>query len=335
MIPFVLSACLGLQKPVLVTHFGVGEGPGSAGSHIVSEGDTLWTIAERYRLPLQDIAVYNKLQAPFRLAAGQRVKLPPPREYRVLPGDTVVSIGKLFGVSPTEIVRLNSLRQPYTLLVHQYVRLPVMTANLPQESSFAEARSRTFNDFTVSQSQEPPIMPAPVEREALAALPDQAPPPQKPMQTAQLQTPSEKPARPLAVKPGKVPARSSGKFLSPVEGKLISGYGPKAGGLHNDGINIAARRGTPVLAAENGVVVYAGNELKGSGNLILVRHEDRWMTAYAHMDKLKVARGDVVKRGQAIGTVGSSGSVDSPQLHFEVRRGTEALNPKVFMESRV
>ena len=113
--------------------------------------------------------------------------------------------------------------------------------------------------------------------------------------------------------------------------KIVSGYGPKAGGFHNDGINIAAPRGTPVLAADNGVIVYVGNELKGSGNLILVRHADRWMSAYAHLDKTTVARGQVVKRGEKLGTVGSTGSVGSPQLHFEVRRGTQALNPAKYL----
>ena len=81
-------------------------------------------------------------------------------------------------------------------------------------------------------------------------------------------------------------------------------------------------------AADNGVVVYAGNALRGSGNLILVRHADQWMTAYAHLDDMKVRKGQVLKRGQKIGTVGSTGSVATSQLHFEVRRGTTALNPK-------
>ena len=132
--------------------------------------------------------------------------------------------------------------------------------------------------------------------------------------------------------PSKTPARSSSKFMKPVEGALISSYGPKKGGLHNDGINIRAPKGAAVRAAENGVVVYAGDEIKGSGNLILVRHSDRWMTAYAHLDKINVARGAVIKRGQSIGAVGSTGSVDSPQLHFEVRRGTQAINPKIYLD---
>ena len=126
-------------------------------------------------------------------------------------------------------------------------------------------------------------------------------------------------------------ASADGKFAWPVDGPIVSSYGPKKDGRHNDGINIRARRGAPIRAAENGVVVYADNQLEGFGNLVLVRHSDRWMTAYAHIDKTLVKRGQEIRRGQTLGTVGSSGGVDSPQLHFEIRRGTEALNPALYM----
>jgi murein DD-endopeptidase MepM/ murein hydrolase activator NlpD len=119
----------------------------------------------------------------------------------------------------------------------------------------------------------------------------------------------------------------TGKFLWPVNGKIVSPFGPKDGGLHNDGINIAAPLGTPIHAADNGVVVYAGNELRGFGNLLLVRHADGWVSAYAHCDALLVKRGDNVKRGQVIARVGQSGNVTAPQLHFELRKGAEAVDP--------
>jgi murein DD-endopeptidase MepM/ murein hydrolase activator NlpD len=117
-----------------------------------------------------------------------------------------------------------------------------------------------------------------------------------------------------------------------VQGRIVSDFGPKPGGLHNDGINISAARGAPIHAAENGVVVYAGNELRGFGNLLLVRHADGWVTAYGHCDQLLVRRGQQVRRGQAIARVGSTGNVRTPQLHFEVRRGTRPVNPNEFLE---
>ncbi|MEQ9046983.1 MAG: M23 family metallopeptidase, partial [Sneathiellaceae bacterium] len=123
------------------------------------------------------------------------------------------------------------------------------------------------------------------------------------------------------------PPRSGKPFGWPLTGRIISRYGAKDGGLHNDGINIAARSGDPVVAAENGVVVYSGNELAGFGNLLLLRHGGGWVTAYAHNDSLLVKRGESVNRGQIIARAGRTGSVSAPQLHFEIRQGKQAVDP--------
>ena len=130
----------------------------------------------------------------------------------------------------------------------------------------------------------------------------------------------------------KIAARSSSKFSWPVRGKILSGYGPKTGGLVNDGINISATLGTPVKAAENGVVAYAGNEVKGMGNLIIIQHSDGWMTVYAHLDSMDVRRGARVNVGQQIGKIGKTGKVDKPQLHFEIRKGTKSYNPTNYLK---
>ena len=142
--------------------------------------------------------------------------------------------------------------------------------------------------------------------------------------------PSQRQKAAKAKKPTRLAAapRRVGRFRVPVKGPVISDYGPKQGGLHNDGINIAARSGTPIVAAENGVVVYAGNELRGYGNLLLIRHSDGWVTAYAHASKFNVKPGDRVRQGDKVAEVGQTGNVDSPQLHFELRKGTRAVNPK-------
>jgi murein DD-endopeptidase MepM/ murein hydrolase activator NlpD len=136
-------------------------------------------------------------------------------------------------------------------------------------------------------------------------------------------------AEPPAAEPLAPPR--GGRFVWPVKGRVLGGYGPGPGGTHNDGINIAAPTGTPVIAADDGDVAYAGNELRGFGNLVLVKHGDGWMTAYAHCDKLLVHKGDRVRRGQPIARVGATGSVSEPQLHFEVRRGTRALDPAGYL----
>jgi murein DD-endopeptidase MepM/ murein hydrolase activator NlpD len=161
---------------------------------------------------------------------------------------------------------------------------------------------------------------APSEPKVAEAAPQPVPPP----------VPHMRAVEPAAVT---VPPRAGRAFVWPVRGRVVSDYGPKGGGLHNDGINIAAAQGTPIRAAESGVVVYAGNELRGFGNLILLQHADGWMTTYAHADEIVVQRGEQVRRGQVIGKVGATGNVTSPQVHFEIRRGSRAVNPHEHLAS--
>ena len=125
---------------------------------------------------------------------------------------------------------------------------------------------------------------------------------------------------------------SSKRFTWPTKGKVISEYGIKNEGKRNDGINISALQGSSVVAAENGIVAYAGNELKGLGNLIIIKHDKDYMTVYAHNDNILVKKGDVVRRGTKIATVGKTGRVSTPQLHFEVRKQTKSINPRDILE---
>ena len=136
----------------------------------------------------------------------------------------------------------------------------------------------------------------------------------------------DKEAAKLADTAGVVP-----KFRWPANGRVIAGYGPTTHGPENDGINIALPENTPVKAAEDGVVAYAGNELKGYGNLVLVRHPNGYVTAYAHAKELLVKRGDQIKRGQVIARSGQTGNVNTPQLHFEIRKGSSPLDPTRFL----
>jgi murein DD-endopeptidase MepM/ murein hydrolase activator NlpD len=138
------------------------------------------------------------------------------------------------------------------------------------------------------------------------------------------------PAPPAASEPSAVtpPGGGNGAFLWPVRGHVLATYGSRSDGTHNDGINIAAPKGAAVQAADAGVVAYTGNELRGYGNLILVKHPNGWISAYAHCDLILVKRGEKVTRGQVIARVGSTGNVSEPQLHFELRRGNHAVDPR-------
>jgi murein DD-endopeptidase MepM/ murein hydrolase activator NlpD len=129
------------------------------------------------------------------------------------------------------------------------------------------------------------------------------------------------------------PALSGQGFLWPVAGEVASGFGEKPNGARNNGIDIAARQGTPVQAAENGIVVYSGDGIPGYGNMLLVSHADGYTTAYAHNHDLLADVGEVVTRGQTIATVGATGGVASPQLHFELRAGKTPLDPLAHLET--
>ena len=131
----------------------------------------------------------------------------------------------------------------------------------------------------------------------------------------------------------KVAAGDAGTFRWPVRGRIISEYGAKSNGERNEGINLAVPEGTSVKAADGGEVIYAGNELKGYGNLVLVRHPNGYVSAYAHASELLVNRGDKVTRGQIIARAGATGSVSQPQLHFELRKGQKAVDPRPFLAS--
>ncbi len=154
-------------------------------------------------------------------------------------------------------------------------------------------------------------------------------------QSARLAQPNvqvdEKLAEPAAAAKPAETTSALPSFRWPVRGKVITGYGAKTNGKANDGINLAVPEGTPVKAAEDGVVAYSGNELKGYGNLILVRHSNGYVTAYAHASELLVKRGDTIKRGQVIAKSGQSGEVSSPQLHFEIRKGSSPVDPQQFL----
>ncbi|MGC1250491.1 MAG: peptidoglycan DD-metalloendopeptidase family protein, partial [Xanthobacteraceae bacterium] len=148
--------------------------------------------------------------------------------------------------------------------------------------------------------------------------------------SARLATPSAPVAEEHPVKAEQA-ASAMPSFRWPVRGRVIAAFGPKPNGLQNDGINVAVPEGTPIKAAEDGVVAYAGNELKGYGNLVLIRHANGFVTAYADASEIMVKRGDTVKRGQVIAKSGETGNVTSPQLHFEIRKGATPVDPAQYL----
>ncbi len=275
----------------------------------VRKGDTVYGIARRYGVSMRAIIRINGLEPPYTLEIGRRLKLPERRVHVVKEGDTVYGISRQYGVDMNALARANDLGPPYIIEPGERLVIP----GGRNVAAAGDERRRQQDD----------------DRE-VAGVPTPRHKPAAPADATRVATTEPEPRdRPEAVPDP--PARSGGRFAWPVNGKVLSDYGPKEEGRHNDGINIAANTGDPVKAAGNGVVVYAGNELRGFGNLLLVKHDGGWITAYAHNSELLVKRGDKVSRGQTIARAGHTGNVSKAQVHFEIRKGTNAVDPGRFL----
>lgn len=303
-----------------------------AESYVVQRGDTLFSISQRVGVPLAGMIAANRLEAPFELRVGQRLSLPAVRVHEVRRGETLDAVARHYRLETAELAHTNRLEPPYTLWAGQRLVLPGPVGAEPApevEVTLAEAAAATEPAGGAEEVTTAPLPAGGEAAEAPGAAPESDPEPASGSSAAQQAAPAAEPepSRPQAVAVPAPPPRAGGRFLWPLEGEMLARFGPQGDGRHNDGINIGAARGTEVRAAENGVVAYAGNELRGFGNLLLVKHADDWVTAYAHNDELLVGAGESVSRGQPIARVGATGSVARPQLHFEIRKGTRAIDP--------
>ena len=316
----------------------------SSGVYIVRAGDTLYSIAKKHNMSVDDIAQINSMEKPYALSVGQKLSLKKEIEKQSEPlqkdendvleikrpvngiktvtkvgvnvitvasGDTLYSLSRKYSVPVNDLAIMNNLSVPFNLYVGQKLRVPNLS-NAPIASvSVDNAKQQKAKGVSVEKKQD--------------SVPDRT-------GVKTTQAPVKKISSDPNKKLPKITGRSSSKFSWPVRGKVLSNYGAKSNGLFNDGMNISAARGTDVKAAENGVVAYAGNEVKGMGNLVIIQHDAGWMTVYAHMDSMNVKRGAKVGVGQKIGTVGETGKVDRPQLHFEIRKGTKAYDPSLYLK---
>jgi murein DD-endopeptidase MepM/ murein hydrolase activator NlpD len=302
-----------------------GEAVAAPGTVIVRRGDTYSEIAEAHGVSTRALIEINGAEPPYTIYPGDVLRLPPPHMYTVVKGDTATRIARCHGVDLWSLVQLNGLQRPYRLSVGQDLRIPrrIRAPHCPEEGTIL-----VEVEITEDEDPIPAAVPAPVSTGQAESDAERVPP-AVPVAPAGGELPdavaTPEPAAAARVRPP-VPAPTpqtagSSKFLWPADGQIASRFGTKSGGLKNDGINIAAPAGSPVRATADGTVAYAGNELQAYGNLVLIRHKDGWMSAYAHNQELKVARGDQVRQGQMIAQVGQTGNVPGPQVHFELRTG--------------
>jgi len=307
----VLAACGSFSGPAPVVDRSYGSRQArtaAPGIHVVRRGETVYGIAQRYDISTRALIEHNKLRPPYRLIAGSNLNLPPLQAHSVRRGDTLYAVSRRYGVDMATLARANRLRSPYRIQVGQRLILPFDTRR------GGAATTQTARVQPAEKPRTPAITGTPPGSSSAKGVPRPRP-------------------KPVFLPSPPVPQRDAGGFVWPVDGRVLSSFGAEASALHNDGMNIAAPMGAPVRAADNGVVAYAGDQIRGFGNMLLIKHSDGLITAYAHADKLLVARGDVVSRGQVVARVGKSGGIDAPQLHFEVRRGSQAVDPRKFLPS--
>jgi murein DD-endopeptidase MepM/ murein hydrolase activator NlpD len=314
---------------------------------IVAPGETLETISRRHGVPVGAIMEANGISSPAMVHPGQHLVIPryrgpaaaaavsPPQTriasntptvpsgapigsprstlaaassvHTVAAGETLHSIARLYGKPVMALAKANNIRPDTMVRIGDRIVIPDVRQ---PAASAAPAAPR------VETPAAPPAGPALATAES--------------PHSARLATPAAQTVPQSAVKTAE-PAGGLPSFRWPVRGRVIAGFGPKPNGLQNDGINLAVPEGTPVKAAEDGVVAYAGNELKGYGNLVLVRHSNGFVTAYAHASEIMVKRGEEVKRGQVIAKSGQTGNVTAPQLHFEIRKGSTPVDPAQYL----
>ena len=326
---------------------------------VVRQGDTLYEIARRNGVTVSAIKRANGLTSNI-IRPGQQLYLngaaapveprnvarrsePAPRQtetsladsetYTVQPGDSLYAISRRTGIKVAALKELNGIRdvrrmRPGTVLklrdtsVARYASRDA-GSSIPSTRDYAPERETDTSSLTGTK----PIIlnRTPSDRISDPAKSENAATPR--FSAKRVTT-----TRVAAAKPAQSESTStSSKLRWPVTGRIIRGFGRRADGTKNDGINIAVPIGTDIHAAESGVVAYAGDELKGYGNLILIRHDNGLVSAYAHSDRMLVRRGDQISRGQVIAKAGKTGSVKQPQLHFELRQGAKPIDPMPYL----
>jgi murein DD-endopeptidase MepM/ murein hydrolase activator NlpD len=303
---------------------------------IVGTSDTVEILSRRYNVSPAAIQQANGYKGPRALSPGQQLIIPrqtaavaapaskaaapasaAPSVHIVNRGDSLLSIARRNHVSVAELAKANRLNPSAKLKLGMKLTVPgAKTAAVAPDAAPAPV---------AAAQPAAALAPPATKMAALASGPPQS------AHLAQATTKLEDASVVEAAVKANEATGALPTFRWPVRGKVITSYGAKTNGKANDGINLAVPEGTPVKAAEDGVVAYSGNELKGYGNLVLVRHSNGYVTAYAHASEVLVKRGDTIKRGQIIAKSGQSGEVGSPQLHFEIRKGSSPVDPLQFL----
>jgi murein DD-endopeptidase MepM/ murein hydrolase activator NlpD len=269
---------------------------------IVKSGDSLLKIAANNNSTLRELAEINNIKPPYKVYIGQKIKIPSNENnkinksyYTVKNGDNLYSIAKNNNISFTDLVKDNNLKKPYNIYVGQ--RLHISGKN-----------SVNINNNTNINVEKEEELPSPEVKEKKANKVTVAP-----------------------ITNNNTSNDGNETFVWPVKGEVIKKFGKQANGEASDAINIRAGQGTGISVTSSGEIVYAGNELKGYGNMIIVKHKNGWLSIYGHCDTIEVKVKDKVEKGQIIARVGKTGNVSEPQLYFGIRKGRVPVDPLKYL----
>ncbi len=305
------------------------EARGMYRQYVVRKHDHVDAIARDLGTTRKVIVEANHLKAPYALQPGRELKVPVAKAYVAESGDTMSAVARRFGVSVGELADYNDLSGRSRLSSGEKVALPAgfhdhgpireriapMVARQPPPRAYAyvpplAAPAYVPPTYAPAPYRPPPTTPTTTPPPVATYTPPPYRPPVAPPLAAAT-TPSQSPAEIVAL--------AKGRFIWPVRGEVISGFGSQGQGRRNDGVDLRSPMGAPVVAAAAGEVVYAGDQVPGFGNLVLVKHAEGWVTAYAHLGVVNVHMRQFVIQGEQIGLVGETGGASEPQLHFEVR----------------
>ena len=348
---FTLVGCASPDpSQVQVTVMGT-KASGRANEMTARAGDNVQRLAKNANLNIEDLLSMNGLIGAENLSPGQVLKTPLPSEITVIEGDSIDTISRALGIDRQQLITENKLRYPFALVRGQILKIPQKQF----ESVTSIPTVSAVNNPSVAVNELPPVSGGPISttqtttgqtlhtsRQGVITEEELAPPPnsksaepvlpplQQPLQTASIGQPVKPEISQTKRSNDPLPSTAP-RFSWPVNGSIVSDFGPKTDGQKNEGIDIGAPQGTAVRSSAMGDVVYVGDNVAGFGNLILIRHGGGYATAYGHVQNPLVKRGDRVMPGQAIAQVGKTGNASTPRLHFEVRKGTTAVNPNTYL----
>lgn len=301
-------------------------------AQIINHKNKLYSSKNYYkqnRDSLSNISSENLHRAKYKISYRQKKKESTKNRYKnqitVQSGDTLYAISQKYHIPNRDLIEFNNLKAPYILKIGQKLKLPSFKYHQVRSGENLYYIARLY-DMKISELIHLNNLQKPYNIKVNDKI--------RVSEAAVIKKRKKKITK-IAKRKKKqnIISKNNNRFIWPISsGVIISKFGQKDGGLYNDGINIKPTNNNNILAIQDGKVAYVGNELRGYGNLIIIKHSNKWISAYAHLDQAFVSRGQKVTKGQKIAKVGTTGNVSEKQLYFSLRKNKESVNPELYLK---